>query len=362
MFELKDVKASIDADELSGRFYVNPELACFKGHFDGQPLMPAAAQILLLSTILTSVSNWKVSLNGGKNIKFSQPIKPGDLLDIQVVKTNPTAAQFTIHKDDGSLVTKGQVMLVQAKGQRVSSGQICGLIPVYNNHMTIEAVVNLCRQYIDALIIVDDGSNDGTELIVAKLAANNPQIYVRHHTHNQGKGAAVQTGLKLAKDLGYDHALQVDADGQHNLDDIPGFLQARQKSPEAMIMGAPVFDESIPMIRKYGRKLTHLMIALEAGTTGLPDAMCGFRLYPVKPILKLGSMSSRMSFDPEVMIRAHWAGIPIKTITTKVRYLSAEEGGVSHFKMVHDNALHVWTHSRLLLQAPYRWFASWLRT
>ena len=240
--------------------------------------------------------------------------------------------------------------------------KLCGLIPVYNNHMTIECVVKGLRAYVDTLVIVDDGSDDGTETILDCLARAHPKtIIVEHHARNRGKGAAVQTGLKMIAGLGFENALQVDADGQHNLQDVPQFIEACEQNPGAMIMGAPVFDHSIPAIRKYGRKLTQLMIALEAGSASLPDAMCGFRLYPVNEILELGSMSPRMSFDPEVMIRAHWAGVPIKTVPTKVRYLSAEEGGVSHFKMLHDNVLHTWLHTRLLLQAPYRWVARWVR-
>ena len=240
--------------------------------------------------------------------------------------------------------------------------KLCGLIPVYNNHMTIERVVKGLQAYVSTIIIVDDGSDDGTENIIDHLTEAEPEkVIVSHHNANRGKGAAVQTGLKLASRLGFSDVLQVDADGQHNLNDTPKFIDARKQYPGAMIMGAPVFDDSIPAIRKYGRKLTHMMIALEAGSGALPDAMCGFRLYPVNEIIKLGSMSPRMSFDPEVMIRAHWAGIPIKTVPTKVRYLSAEEGGISHFRMFHDNVLHVWIHTRLLLQSPYRWVVKWLR-
>ncbi|VAW77145.1 FIG143263: Glycosyl transferase [hydrothermal vent metagenome] len=236
---------------------------------------------------------------------------------------------------------------------------LCGLIPVYNNHMTIERVARDLLQQLQQITIVDDGSDDGTEIIIDRLAAEQPErVSVEHLPVNRGKGAAVQAGLRAIEARGCDHALQVDADGQHDLGDIPRFLQTLKENPGSMIMGAPVFDHSIPAVRKYGRKLTHLMIALEAGSTRLPDAMCGFRIYPVAAIRKLGAMGSRMCFDPEVMIRAHWAGIPIVTVSTQVRYLSAEEGGVSHFRMVHDNLLHVWTHSRLLLQAPLRW---WLR-
>lgn len=233
--------------------------------------------------------------------------------------------------------------------------KICGLIPVYNNHMTITGVVQALLAQIEFVIVVDDGSSDGTESIVEELKQQFPQrIEVLHHPQNRGKGAAVQSGLHRAHALGFTHAVQVDADGQHNLDDLPKFLQGIEAHPHAMLLGAPVFDDDIPAIRKHGRKLTQLMIALEMGTWDVPDAMCGFRAYPVPAICKLGKMDPRMSFDPEVMIRAHWAGIPLQRIPTKVRYLAPEEGGISHFRMVNDNIRHTWAHIRLLLQAPFR--------
>lgn len=232
---------------------------------------------------------------------------------------------------------------------------VCGLIPVYNNPMTIARVVKLLQNYIKDIVIIDDGSDDETAQIVDQLAKENPgHIHVRHHHVNQGKGAAMQTGLLLAQELGFDDALQIDADGQHNIADVPKFIELGQQTTGAMIMGAPIFDDSIPAIRKYGRKLTALMIMLESGVRNLPDGMCGFRLYPVRETNQLGTMSARMGYDPEVMIHAIWAGIPIRTVPTKVRYLTPEEGGVSHFRMVRDNILNIWVHTRLLLQAPFR--------
>lgn len=235
------------------------------------------------------------------------------------------------------------------------SGKICGLIPVYNNHMTIGDVVRTLLQSVDCVIVVDDGSNDGTESIIDDLKRLFPEsLEVVHHPHNRGKGAAVQSGLKLANELGFSHAVQVDADGQHDLVDLPKFLKGIAEHPRAMLLGAPVFDDDIPAIRKHGRKLTQAMIALEMGTWDVPDAMCGFRAYPVPAICALGKMDPRMSFDPEVMIRAHWAGIPLQRIPTRVRYLTPEEGGISHFRMFNDNLRHTWAHLRLLLQAPFR--------
>ena len=233
---------------------------------------------------------------------------------------------------------------------------VCGLVPVYNNPKTIGKVVAGLQHYIKDIIIADDGSNAETRAVIEQLAAQDPaHIQVQHLPVNRGKGAAVKAGLQRALDLGFSHALQVDADGQHDLGDIPQFLETMHNAPDALILGAPQFGDDIPAIRKYGRKLTTLMIALEAGTLKLPDAMCGFRVYPVAATCMLRTLCARMCFDPEIMIRAHWAGIPVLAVPTRVRYLSVEEGGVSHFRSVHDNVLNVGLHTTLVLQAPLRW-------
>jgi glycosyltransferase involved in cell wall biosynthesis len=233
---------------------------------------------------------------------------------------------------------------------------VCGLVPVYNNPLTIGRVVKDLRQHVEHVIIVDDGSDDETRHLIDQLAGGDPEhIHVEHLPVNRGKGAAVKAGLQRALGLGFSHALQVDADGQHDLGDTPRFLECMRAVPNALILGSPVFGDDIPAIRKHGRKLTKVMIALEAGTLKLPDAMCGFRIYPVAAACALRTLCARMCFDPEIMIRAHWAGIPVRSIPTRVRYLSTEEGGVSHFRGVHDNVLNVGLHIYLVLQAPLRW-------
>jgi len=239
---------------------------------------------------------------------------------------------------------------------------VCGLIPVYNNPKTIGKVVLGLQHYMEDVIIADDGSNPETRTAIDQLAAHDPEhIHVQHLPVNRGKGAAVKVGLQRALELGFGHVLQVDADGQHDLDDIPQFLEYMRATPDALILGAPQFGEDIPAIRKYGRKLTTLMIALEAGTLKLPDAMCGFRIYPVAATCALHTLCARMCFDPEIMIRAHWAGISIQAVPTRVRYLSAEEGGISHFRSVHDNVLNIGLHTCLVLQAPLRWLLRYIK-
>ncbi len=241
------------------------------------------------------------------------------------------------------------------------SDSICGLIPVYNNHQTIISAVTSLLTYVEHVIVVNDGSDDGTAELLNILATEDSRIDVIHMSYNQGKGAAVQRGLHYANEQGFSYAIQVDADGQHNLDDVPRFIEVAKRENSALVVGAPLFDENISFGRKHGRKLTDLMMALEMGTLKMPDGNCGFRAYPVRAICAMGKMGNHMDFDPEVLVRAYWAGISIVRVPTKVRYLSEEEGGISHFRMVQDNILHVWMHIRLLPQAPFRLLLRWLK-
>lgn len=239
---------------------------------------------------------------------------------------------------------------------------VCGLVPVYDNPITLPKVVAALRETVGHVIIIDDGSNKETRQLVDSLSSKDAaHIHVQHLAHNSGKGAAVKIGLQKALRLGFSHALQVDADGQHDLSDIPNFLASMRNRPNALILGSPVFGHDAPVIRRYGRKMTTLMAALEAGTRLLPDTMCGFRIYPVSATVAIGTFCSRMCFDPEIVIRSHWAGIPIERVTTQVRYLPQEEGGVSHFRLLHDNLLHIGLHVCLLLQAPFRWIMRYFK-
>jgi polyprenyl-phospho-N-acetylgalactosaminyl synthase len=342
---------SADGSELSASCVMSPEQPFFAGHFPGAPIVPAVVQLQLVEMLLQSCPGWPARVTGGSAIKFSRRVLPGSELRIRLARSAPGTIKFTLEQEAG-VVARGTL---QTAGT-VSAGDVCGLIPVYNNRMTLEGVVSGVLRHLDRVIIVDDGSDDGSGALAERMAADRPGcIHVQHHARNRGKGAAVQTGLRLAQSLGCSHALQIDADGQHDLEDIPHFIEAMQAAPDSLILGAPVFGDDIPALRKYGRQLTRLVVAIEAGSLKMPDAMCGFRLYPVAPVCRLGRLASRMCFDPEVMIRAYWAGIPIATLPTRVRYLTAEEGGVSHFRMVHDNVLNVWMHTRLLVQAPLRW-------
>ena len=173
---------------------------------------------------------------------------------------------------------------------------------------------------------------------------------------NQGKGGAVMAGLREASRLGFTHALQVDADGQHDLRDVATFMQVSQQNPEALICGYPQYDASVPKGRLYARYLTHVWVWINSLSLQIPDSMCGFRVYPLAPSLALINsvkLGKRMDFDPEILVRLAWRNQPMRWLPTKVHY---PLDGLSHFRLFHDNALISGMHTKLffgmLLRLP----------
>jgi polyprenyl-phospho-N-acetylgalactosaminyl synthase len=226
----------------------------------------------------------------------------------------------------------------------------CAVIPTYNNPDTIRWVVEQVAAELP-VIVVDDGSAGPGRAAVEAIGAEGLAI-VHHRERNGGKGAAVTTGFLLARERGFSHALQVDADGQHALADIPEFVAAAAAQPSALILGAPIYDESAPKGRLIGRQITRFWTNIETYGRVIDDPMCGFRVYPVAPACEVAPRcGQRMDFDIEVAVRLVWAGLPVVNLPTKVLY---PEGGVSHFHMVRDNARISWMHSRLVVR-------SWLR-
>jgi glycosyltransferase involved in cell wall biosynthesis len=233
----------------------------------------------------------------------------------------------------------------------------CVVIPVYNHEHAVGAVVNAVLVTGLPCILVDDGSSAACAQVLDALAAASPQrVFLVRHKINQGKGAAVITGAKYAADQGYTHLLQVDADGQHCIADVTRFIEAAAAAPEALIVGYPQYDESVPAVRLYARYLTHIWVWINTLSLDIKDSMCGFRVYPIAPLLALvqrQKLGSRMDFDTEVLVRLYWQGVQVVNLGTRVGYPA---DGVSHFRLLRDNVLISRMHATLffgmLVRAP----------
>ena len=226
------------------------------------------------------------------------------------------------------------------------------LIPSYNPGTQVLETVRQARAQWTPVWVVVDGSTDGTDLNLQALAREDAGLRVVVLPENRGKGAAVLAGIGQAAQDGFTHALTMDSDGQHPANLIPTFMAASLNRPDAMILGTPVFGPDAPALRVNGRKVSNGWADLETLWTGIGDSLYGFRVYPIAPLAKImrsNRFMRRFDFDPEAVVRLCWDGIRPINIDAPVRYLSAEEGGVSHFKYVRDNALLTWMHTRLLL-------------
>ena len=231
--------------------------------------------------------------------------------------------------------------------------RIAGLIPTYDNPGTIAAVVDAVRAYLPDVLVVDDGSGEAGKRACEALVARKVAEVVRRAA-NGGKGAAVKSGLEALAQRGYTHAFQIDADGQHAIDDIPRFVDAARAHPEALVLGQPQFDASAPRGRLIGRQVTRFWTHFETLGPVIADPMCGFRVYPIEAALRAGARGNAMDFDPEIAVRIAWRGTPVLNLPTSVRYIARSEGGVSHFRMVRDNLLISWMHTRMVLALFFR--------
>lgn len=231
------------------------------------------------------------------------------------------------------------------------------LIPSYNSGSIVIDVVKQALKVWQPVWVIVDGSNDGSEIALQNLAKTEAQLTVLIHNVNQGKGSAVYTGIKQALEDGFTHVLTMDADGQHPSAKIKTLMELSHNQPDAMILGVPVFDQDAPASRVQGRKISNFWANLETLWVGIGDSLFGFRVYPIKSlkaVMDTTRFARRFDFDPEVVVRLTWLDITIINIPVPVRYLSSEQGGVSHFNFLRDNILLTWMHARLVFGFLYR--------
>ena len=231
------------------------------------------------------------------------------------------------------------------------------LIPSYNTGERLFSTVSDARAQWAPVWVVIDGSTDGTGERLARLAADDAGLKVLRLPENEGKGAAVLFGMRQAREAGYTHALAMDSDGQHPADLIPTFMRASIARPETMVLGRPVFDASAPLLRVRGRRVSNSWTQLETLFAGIGDSLYGFRVYPIDGLIAVMQRQPwmrRFDFDTEAVVRLAWRGVTPINIDAPVKYLSAAEGGVSHFRYGRDNLLLTWMHTRLVVEFVLR--------
>ncbi|MBF0098041.1 MAG: glycosyltransferase family 2 protein [Magnetococcales bacterium] len=223
------------------------------------------------------------------------------------------------------------------------------VIPTFNHHLALPEMLHHLTALALPVWIIDDGSDEPARSAIAQLSDSHRNITVYRLPCNQGKGVAVCQGFRLANQAGYSHVLQVDADGQHELQAVARLLSHARQFPHALISGKPVYDSSAPWGRILGRWITHLWVFLETLSFRIHDSMCGLRVYPLEPVIALMEKETpgkRMDFDTDIIVRLFWRGVPPLMVPVAVRYPAENH---SNFRLWRDNLAISRMHARLIL-------------
>lgn len=235
-------------------------------------------------------------------------------------------------------------------GKGYALNKFAFLVPFYNHPQNIKALITALKTYELPVVVVDDGSDEASKQILAELERTEG-ILLLTRAQNGGKGIAMKDGFKFASERGFSHVLQIDADFQHDAALIGEFLRQSEAHPQSIVCANPIYGDDAPKSRVHGRKITNFWVAINTLSLGIKDAMCGFRVYPLEQLKKAAAKSktSRMEFDIEILVNAARQGVDMRWIDTCVRY---EKGGVSHFKMLRDNALISLMHAKCFFSLP----------
>jgi len=206
------------------------------------------------------------------------------------------------------------------------------LIPNFNNSRTLPDVVERTLAVICDVLVVDDGSTDGSWEAIESFGE---RIRSLRHPTNLGKGRALRDGFRHLAAGGFSHAIALDADGQHFPEDIPLLLEATARFPEAIIVGERDMGRArAPLASRFGLCCSNAALRFLRGVR-IRDSQCGFRSYPLPVIAALDLRGDRYDFEMEVLLEAARAGIPMQPVPIRVTYEPAG-GRVSHFRPVRD--------------------------
>ena len=212
---------------------------------------------------------------------------------------------------------------------KIDKLKICVLIPTYNNHKTLERVIDGVLLYTDNVIVINDGSTDTTATILEKYTS----ISVLTIAKNKGKGNALQIGFRDAISKGYEYAITIDSDGQHFPHDIPDFVTKLEENQPVLLIGRRQMEQDgIPKKSSFGNKFSNFWFWFETGIK-LEDTQSGFRLYPLNYLPKK-FWTNKFEFEIEIIVRTAWKGIDVINMPIDILYDPNER--VSHFRPFKD--------------------------
>src|SRR5205085_10444782 len=224
------------------RLQIPVDLEYLAGHFPGFPVVPGVAQIGWVLDATRDVLGAPATLGGIEALKFKRLLRPADVVRLRVeLAPDRNALDFRLW-DDAGVVSSGRLRLHTPAA--ASTVNACLLIPIFDHGDTIGAVLDGLAPLGLPCLVINDGSGPATSETLARLAATRPWVHVEHLAVNRGRGAALRHGYRVASARGFSHAVQLDADGQHDPAEVVAVLRAAQRNPQALVLGDPRFDAS----------------------------------------------------------------------------------------------------------------------
>ena len=345
---------TLEAGEKNGnsatyRCRLHPEAPVFKAHFPGFPVLPG---VLTLKMVVDAInasqffSTQTLTVQSIGNAKYLAVVNPQETQEVEISVAlkaeknadKPAVFQFKATVQNGETrfatfsfsCTAADFITVG-----VEENEVCAVIPTYQNAKTLLKVVADVHRVVDTVIVVDDGSKDGTAALLDKATGNERPEKVLTHPKNCGKGAALKTGLTYARQQGFRYAVTVDADGQHRADDIPALLKAVEEEPDALAIGSRGLQhENMPAKSTFANRFSNFWFALQT-LQRLPDTQSGLRVYPLRRLHGLRWMSARYEAELTLLVFSAWAGVKLLPVPVSVYYPPRDQR-VTHFRPGRD--------------------------
>lgn len=345
---------TLEAGEKNGnsatyRCRLHPEAPVFKAHFPGFPVLPG---VLTLKMVVDAInasqffSTQTLTVQSIGNAKYLAVVNPQETQEVEISVAlkaeknadEPAVFQFKATVQNGETrfatfsfsCTAADFITVG-----VEENEVCAVIPTYQNAKTLLKVVADVHRVVDTVFVVDDGSNDGTAALLDKATGNERPEKVLTHAKNQGKGAALKTGLTYARQQGFRYAVTVDADGQHRANDIPALLKAVEEEPDALAIGSRGLQhENMPAKSTFANRFSNFWFALQT-LQRLPDTQSGLRVYPLRRLHGLRWMSARYEAELTLLVFSAWAGVKLLPVPVSVYYPPRDQR-VTHFRPGRD--------------------------
>lgn len=345
---------TLEAGEKNGnsatyRCRLHPEAPVFKAHFPGFPILPG---VLTLKMVVDAInasqffSTQTLTVQSIGNAKYLAVVNPQETQEVEISVAlkaeknadEPAVFQFKATVQNGE--TRFATFSFSCTAANfitvgVEENEVCAVIPTYQNAKTLLQVVADVHRVVDTVIVVDDGSNDGTAALLDKATGNERPEKVLTHPKNCGKGAALKTGLTYARQQGFRYAVTVDADGQHRADDIPALLKAVEEESDALAIGSRGLQhENMPAKSTFANRFSNFWFALQT-LQRLPDTQSGLRVYPLRRLHGLRWMSARYEAELTLLVFSAWAGVKLLPVPVSVYYPPRDQR-VTHFRPGRD--------------------------